>query len=58
MDHRGKHSVFDPGLGAVSGFEELDGSGRGVSGDDLITLARVLLEQRQLRPGVRVLPAG
>jgi hypothetical protein len=47
-------AAIDSGLGAVSGFEELDGSTGGVGGDDLVALAGVVFEQRQLRAGVRV----
>jgi hypothetical protein len=48
---------LDSGLGAVAGFEELDLAARGAGGGDLVPLALVLLEQRQLRAGVRVLAA-
>src|ERR1022692_3402242 len=48
--------VLDPGLGAVAGFEELDLPAGGAGGGDLVPLALVLLEQGQLRAGVRVLP--
>jgi len=49
--------VFDPGLGTVAGPGELDLPAGGAGGGDLVALALVLLEQRQLRAGVRVLPA-
>ena len=51
-------AVFDSGLGAVSGFAELDLCAGGVGGDDLVALAGVLFEQGQLRAGVGVLAAG
>jgi hypothetical protein len=51
-------AVFYPALGAVSGFGELDGSARGVGGDQLVALARVVFEQGgQLRTGVDIFPA-
>lgn len=41
----------------MGGFEELEGSGGGIGGDDLVALARVLFEQGQLRAGVGVVAA-
>lgn len=51
-------AVFDSGLGAVSGFAELDFCAGGVGGDDLVALALLVLEQAQLGAGVGVLSAG
>ena len=56
----GADAVFDPGVGAVAGLQELDrsGAGRGVGGDHLVAQAFDGVEQGQLRAGVRVVPGG
>jgi hypothetical protein len=51
----GADVVFDPGVGAVAGLEELGGLGGSVGGHEFVAPAVDLFEQRQLRVRVRLL---
>ena len=48
----GADAVLDPGMGSVTGFEELGGCVGGVGGQELVAPAVVFFEQGQLRAGV------